>query len=125
MDIVIGINCFFRDVLPDIRSICIHELGNWMYVYPQHFLEDSFLKYIGWSLYDKIADVRLKCLLALLPLFEREEVYNKLELFTNKFKERLVSMVNDKETEVAIKACQLVTNIYRLVLLYHALKCRH
>lgn len=44
----------FRDFLSDIRSVCIHELGQWMQVYPQHFLEDSYLKYIGWSLYDKV-----------------------------------------------------------------------
>jgi len=100
-------------VLPDIRGICISELGAWMLVYPQHFLEDSFLKYIGWSLYDKVADVRLKCLCALMALYEREDGYSKLELFTNKFKDRLVSMVMDKEVEVEIKACQLITCIYR------------
>lgn len=104
----------YRDVVPDIRCICISELGTWMHVYPQHFLEDSFLKYIGWTLHDKIGDVRLKCLCALMPLYEREgEGYSKLELFTTKFKDRLVSMVNDKEVEVAIKSCQLMRSIYR------------
>ncbi|KAJ1347664.1 hypothetical protein KIN20_002787 [Parelaphostrongylus tenuis] len=104
----------YRDVLPDTRSICITELGNWMLVYPDHFLEDSYLKYIGWSLYDKVPDVRLKCISALLPLYDKQDVLVKLELFTNKFKDRLVSMVLDKDTEVAIKACQLMTSIYRV-----------
>ncbi|VDK27481.1 unnamed protein product [Anisakis simplex] len=85
-----------------------------MQVYPEHFLEDSFLKYIGWLLYDKVSDVRHKCILALLPLYERTEVVAKLELFTNKFKDRLVSMVMDKDNEVAMHACQLLTAIYRL-----------
>jgi hypothetical protein len=40
--------------VPDIRSICVTEIGNWMRVYPALFLEDSYLKYIGWTLYDKV-----------------------------------------------------------------------
>ncbi|VDN54670.1 unnamed protein product [Dracunculus medinensis] len=104
----------YRDFLSDIRSVCIHELGQWMQVYPQHFLEDSYLKYIGWSLYDKVSDVRLKCLISLLPLYDRPEVIGKLELFTNKFKDRLVSMVMDKDCEIATRACQLLTGIYRV-----------
>lgn len=43
-----------RDVVADVRCICINELGNWMRVYPAYFLEDSYLKYIGWSLFDKV-----------------------------------------------------------------------
>lgn len=145
----------FSDILPDIRSICINELGQWMQVYPEHFLEDAYLKYIGWTLYDKVwvilftflnryffedffflnfekcstqslllwywteylvfqvSDVRLKCIMALLPLYERLDMVYKLELFTNKFKDRLVSMVMDKDNEVAMRACQLLTAIYR------------
>lgn len=38
----------------------------------------------------------------------------KLELFTHKFKERLVSMVMDKDNDVAIQSCHLMTNIYRV-----------
>ncbi|KAK6742111.1 hypothetical protein RB195_009776 [Necator americanus] len=104
----------YRDVLPDTRSICITELGNWMLVYPDHFLEDSYLKYIGWSLFDKVPDVRLKCISALLPLYDKPDVLVKLELFTNKFKDRLVSMVLDKDNEVGMKTCQLMTSIYRV-----------
>lgn len=57
--------------------------------------------------------MRHKCILALLPLYDRTEVIAKLELFTNKFKDRLVSMVMDKDNEVAMHACQLLTFIYR------------
>ncbi|KAH7709190.1 Cohesin subunit SA-1 [Aphelenchoides avenae] len=102
----------YRDVVPDIRSICVTEIGNWMRVYPALFLEDSYLKYIGWTLYDKQPEVRLKCINSILPLYERIELVDKLQLFTGKFKERLVSMVMDRETEVAIKACRLMTLVY-------------
>ncbi|KAL3985546.1 STAG domain family protein [Acanthocheilonema viteae] len=125
----------YRDVVPDIRSICINELGQWMSIYPDHFLEDSYLKYIGWSLYDKVSDVRLKCILALLPLYSQPHMAQKLELFTNKFKDRLVTMVLDKDSDVAVRACQLLTEIYRIyptaltlkdcVPIYEMVYCNH
>ncbi|KAI6189132.1 SCD domain-containing protein [Aphelenchoides besseyi] len=103
----------YRDTVADIRCICISELGNWMYAYPTLFLEDTYLKYVGWSLYDKVADVRMKCICLLQPLYERPELVSKLELFTSKFKDRIVQMVTDKELDVAVKSCQLLTQIHR------------
>lgn len=43
-----------RDVLPEIRAICIEEIGCWMQTYSASFLTDSYLKYIGWTLHDKV-----------------------------------------------------------------------
>jgi cohesin complex subunit SA-1/2 len=76
----------YRDTVPEIRGICMSELGIWMKRFPQHFLDDSCLKYIGWNLFDKDGDVRLKCLQALQPLYASEKIKGKLELFTSKFK---------------------------------------
>lgn len=59
---MIFINFFFRDTLPEIRSICMAEIGVWMKKFHQNFLDDSYLKYIGWTLHDKVGEVRLKCL---------------------------------------------------------------
>lgn len=50
--------CFFHflsDIIPDIRAICIEEMGIWMRIYPDTFLNDSYLKYLGWMLYDKVS----------------------------------------------------------------------
>ena len=44
----------YRDVVPDIRSISIHELGLWIVKLPSLYLEDSYLKYLGWTLYDRV-----------------------------------------------------------------------
>lgn len=38
------------------------EIGVWMKKFHQNFLDDSYLKYIGWTLHDKVGEVRLKCL---------------------------------------------------------------
>ena len=44
----------YRDTLPEIRSICMQEIGLWMKKFHQNFLDDSYLKYIGWTLHDKV-----------------------------------------------------------------------
>uniref|UniRef100_T1PK51 STAG domain protein n=1 Tax=Musca domestica TaxID=7370 RepID=T1PK51_MUSDO len=104
----------YRDTLPDIRAICMAEIGVWMENYPQNFLDDSYLKYIGWTLHDKVGEVRLRCLQALLPLYDKEELKSKLELFTSKFKDRIVAMTLDKEFEVAVHAVKLVISILKI-----------
>ncbi|KAG8239434.1 hypothetical protein J437_LFUL019065, partial [Ladona fulva] len=103
----------YRDTLPEIRSICMAELGLWMSKYPGHFLTDSYLKYIGWSLNDRVGAVRLNCLQALQPLYDSASHRGKLELFTSKFKSRVVGMRADKEYEVAVEAVKLVTSILK------------
>uniref|UniRef100_A0A1I7V1P6 SCD domain-containing protein n=1 Tax=Caenorhabditis tropicalis TaxID=1561998 RepID=A0A1I7V1P6_9PELO len=102
----------YRDVVSDIRCICIQELGHWMDVYPEHFVDDSYLKYIGWSLFDKVGDVRLHCVRALIPLFEKTLILDKLELFVNKFKERLVSMLLDKDHDTSVETVNLMRHLY-------------
>lgn len=37
----------YRDTLPEIRAICMAEIGIWMKKFHQNFLDDSYLKYIG------------------------------------------------------------------------------
>ncbi|CAN8018103.1 hypothetical protein HPB47_015182 [Ixodes persulcatus] len=103
----------YRDTLPEVRSICMLEIGQWMKKFHQHFLDDSYLKYLGWTLHDKVGDVRLRCLQALLPLYASEELTSKMELFTNKFKDRIVTMTLDKEYEVAVHAAKLVISIHK------------
>lgn len=44
----------YSDVLPEIRSICMEELGLWMKLCSSAFLNDSYLKYIGWMMHDKV-----------------------------------------------------------------------
>uniref|UniRef100_A0A8C8RVQ7 Cohesin subunit SA n=1 Tax=Pelusios castaneus TaxID=367368 RepID=A0A8C8RVQ7_9SAUR len=98
----------YRDVIPEIRAICIEEIGIWMKMYPDTFLNDSYLKYIGWMLYDKHPEVRLKCLLGLQGIYNRKELVSNMDLFTSRFKDRIVSMTLDKDHEVAVQAMKLL-----------------
>lgn len=53
---------------------------------------------------------------ALQPLYASEELKGKLELFTSKFKDRIVAMTLDKEYDVAVQAVRLVISILKWVL---------
>uniref|UniRef100_A0AAR2IM23 Cohesin subunit SA n=1 Tax=Pygocentrus nattereri TaxID=42514 RepID=A0AAR2IM23_PYGNA len=106
----------YRDAIAEIRAICIEEIGVWMKLYSDAFLNDSYLKYVGWTLHDRQGEVRLKCLKALQTLYTNRGLFPKLELFTNRFKDRIVSMTLDKEYDVAVEAIRLVTLI--LLFLY-------
>uniref|UniRef100_A0A3B3CAN2 SCD domain-containing protein n=1 Tax=Oryzias melastigma TaxID=30732 RepID=A0A3B3CAN2_ORYME len=86
-----------RNLLPEIRAICIEELGVWLKEDPEDFLNDGCLKYLGWTLFDKQSAVRLQCVRALQGLYKEEEFIGRLELFTSRFKERMLSMVLDKD----------------------------
>ncbi|XP_016141935.1 cohesin subunit SA-1-like [Sinocyclocheilus grahami] len=97
----------YRDVIPEIRAICMEELTMWMKLYSSVFLNDSYLKYVGWMMHDKQPDVRLKCVLGLQGLYQ-DQSCSKMDLFTIRFKERIISMTLDKDHEVAIQAMRLL-----------------
>ncbi|XP_041949814.1 cohesin subunit SA-2a [Alosa sapidissima] len=99
----------YRDAIAEIRAICIEEIGVWMKMYSDAFLNDSYLKYVGWTLHDKQGEVRLKCLTALQGLYYNRELNSRLELFTSRFKDRIVSMTLDKEYDVAVQGVKLLT----------------
>uniref|UniRef100_A0A673VME7 Cohesin subunit SA n=1 Tax=Salmo trutta TaxID=8032 RepID=A0A673VME7_SALTR len=99
----------YRDAIAEIRAITIEEIGMWMKLYSDAFLNDSYLKYVGWTMHDKQGEVRLKCLTALQGLYYNRELNTRLELFTSRFKDRIVSMTLDKEYDVAVQAIKLLT----------------
>uniref|UniRef100_A0A3Q3W0T0 Cohesin subunit SA n=1 Tax=Mola mola TaxID=94237 RepID=A0A3Q3W0T0_MOLML len=124
----------YRDQLSEIRAISIAELGVWLKMDPDNFLNDKCLKYLGWTLYDKQSPVRLQCVRALQGLYREKEFIGCLELFTSRFKERMLSMVLDKDPDVAVETVNLLlliqqteeglkddecSNIYPLVYISH------
>lgn len=48
-----------RDAIAEIRAICIEEIGVWMKMYSDAFLNDSYLKYVGWTLHDRVRTLNL------------------------------------------------------------------
>ncbi|XP_053505502.1 cohesin subunit SA-3 isoform X1 [Ictalurus furcatus] len=98
----------YRDKVPEIRAVCMEEMGVWLRENPTSFLNDGHLKYLGWMLHDKQASVRLQCVLSLQKLYEEKSFIGRLELFTSRFKERLLNMVLDKDADVAVEAVRLL-----------------
>ncbi|KAB5554165.1 hypothetical protein PHYPO_G00047050 [Pangasianodon hypophthalmus] len=98
----------YRDKVSEIRAVCMEELGVWLRENPASFLNDGHLKYLGWMLHDKQASVRLRCVLSLQKLYEEKSFIGRLELFTSRFKERLLNMVLDKDPDVAVEAVRLL-----------------
>lgn len=98
----------YRDVSPDIRCIAMSSLASWMQSRPDRFLTDTYTKYIGWLLSDKESSVRKCTLDNLSKICRRKSNLQKLSLFLQNFKGRIVQMSRDKGDVVAISAIRLM-----------------
>ncbi|KAL1226305.1 Sister-chromatid cohesion protein 3 [Cardamine amara subsp. amara] len=103
----------YRDIDNDIRMSCIQSLGIWILSYPSLFLQDLYLKYLGWTLNDRNAGVRKASLLALRKLYEMDENVPTLGLFTERFSNRMIEMADDVDMPAAICAIGLVKQLLR------------
>lgn len=103
----------YRDVDSEIRVACISSLGVWIGNYPSLFLQDLYLKYIGWTLNDKVPTVRLSSISALCALYENDDFIPALGLFTERFLDRMVELVEDIDIEVAVKALDLLQQLMK------------
>lgn len=45
----------YRDRIAEIRALCMEELGVWLKGNPATFLNDGYLKYLGWTMHDKVS----------------------------------------------------------------------
>ncbi|KAH0465235.1 hypothetical protein IEQ34_005338 [Dendrobium chrysotoxum] len=107
----------YRDVDSDIRVSCIRSLGIWILSYPSLFLQDLYLKYLGWTLNDKIAAVRKTSVLSLQNLYEVDDNVPSLGLFTERFCNRMIELADDIDISVAVSAIGLLKLLLRHQLL--------
>ncbi|XP_061690801.1 cohesin subunit SA-1-like isoform X1 [Syngnathoides biaculeatus] len=105
----------YRDRVVAIRAACIEELGVWIRTDPEGFLNDGCIKYLGWMLNDKESVVRLQCVRILRLLYQEKGFIGRLELFTSRFKKRILNMVMDKDYEVAVEVVKLLLQIHQSV----------
>ncbi|KAF7329868.1 SCD domain-containing protein [Mycena kentingensis (nom. inval.)] len=82
----------YRDLDPVIRTDCIEALGVWFTKFPAHFLDNHYLKYIGWVLPDAASSVRLAALHALAKVYAQPAYAPQVLHFTERFKPRLLEM---------------------------------
>ena len=63
----------------------------------------------------QVREVRVKCLQSLIGLYGNASLTQDLTLFTQRFKDRIVGMVLDREYDVAVLAVKLLTIIHEFV----------
>lgn len=107
----------YRDVDPEIRMSCIRAIGSWIVSYPSLFLQDLYLKYIGWTLNDKNPAVRKTSITALQNLYEVDDNVPSLGLFTERFCSRMIELADDIDIPVAVSAIGLLKHLLRHQLL--------
>lgn len=93
-----------KDKDGSIREEVVHRFGDWIREYPCLFLYERYLKYIGQSLSDKEAGVRKTAVAALGKCLA--EADDSLDRFVQRFKGRIVEMVDDPKADVVVCALQ-------------------
>jgi len=80
----------------------VHSIGLWFKKYPGHFLDGTYLRYVGWVLSDANTQVRLEAVKSLSGVYENSDYISSLQTFTERFKPRLVEMAT-RDTELAVR----------------------
>ena len=103
----------YRDVDPMIREKCVEKMLSWIETYPEVFLDNAYLRYIGWSLSDKAATVRLASLSAWRAVCSRAEFRPSLTNFVARFKSRLLEVLSrDVDKSCRLQAGQVVDSLF-------------
>ncbi|KAF5348797.1 hypothetical protein D9756_009780 [Leucocoprinus leucothites] len=102
----------YRDLDPNIRAECVRSIGQWFKKYPGHFLNASYLRYVGWVLSDANTHVRLEAVKSLSSVYDQDEYIGNLTHFTERFKPRLLEMAtSDVELSVRVSVIQVLEAI--------------
>ncbi|KAJ5800230.1 uncharacterized protein N7518_002298 [Penicillium psychrosexuale] len=102
----------YRDIDGQIRAECLTALGGWIRTYREIFFEGQYLRYLGWTLADVIAQTRLVALTELLSLYENRDNLAGLHSFTERFRQRIVEMaVQDADVSVRVAAIELLNHL--------------
>lgn len=84
----------YRDIDALLREKCVESIHSWIMTYPEVFLDNAYLRYVGWSLSDKQSQVRLASLEAWKSICSRNEFRPSLTNFVNRFKSRLFEVLS-------------------------------
>ncbi|CAP95095.1 hypothetical protein E8E15_003160 [Penicillium rubens] len=102
----------YRDIDGQIRAECLTALGGWIRTYREIFFEGQYLRYLGWTLADVVAQTRLVALTELLSLYENRDNLAGLHSFTERFRQRIVEIaVQDADISVRMVAIELLNHL--------------
>ncbi|KAF2425743.1 STAG-domain-containing protein [Tothia fuscella] len=99
----------YRDVDAKIRTDCVKALGEWVRLFPDHFFDGPFLRYLGWVLSDTNKETRHEVVKALITLYKDKTMLGGLRTFTERFRARIVEMAtNDSDPTIQVDAVLLL-----------------
>jgi cohesin complex subunit SA-1/2 len=99
----------YRDVDHHIRLDCMQALSDWIMLFPNIYLDGSYLRYFGWTLSDLNASVRLEILKGLLRIYKDNSKLHGVRAFTERFRPRIIEMATrDSDLGVRIMAIELM-----------------
>ena len=93
----------YRDVDPKIRFDCVEALGDWVMLYPDHFLDGIHLRYLGWMLSDPSPLIRMKVVKKLHSIFDDVNKVMGLKTFTERFRKRMVEMAT-RDADISVRS---------------------
>jgi hypothetical protein len=96
-----------------LRTHTVTFLGDLIYDLPSKFLQDKYLKYMGWLLTDPDGAVRLACVKSLHKMYEAESMVKAMELFTTRFLADIVKRTSDTTKAVQLAAMAVVETLCR------------
>lgn len=97
----------YRDRLFDIRIECISYFGDWIVEYPSMFLDNNYLKYVGWLLSDDDPRVRNNAIKVLLKLYGNKNLSPQMDKFSEYYKKRMSQLVMDVDIACSAAAMKL------------------
>lgn len=99
----------YRDVDPRIRTDCVDALGQWMMILPDIFVDNEYLKYLGWMLSDPSGPTRHEVIRQLERIMKKKDLIGTLRHFVERFRTRIVEMAaQDAELSVRVSAIDLL-----------------
>ncbi|CAM43925.1 conserved hypothetical protein [Leishmania braziliensis MHOM/BR/75/M2904] len=103
-----------RDIAPDIRLAGFQALRRWILEFPDEFMTNKYLRYLGMPLHDKRPELRAEALDTILQALARvPDAYSRLHLFLQYFTSRLVELSNDVDLHCAELAIRVVAMMVR------------
>nr|GFA71525.1 hypothetical protein [Tanacetum cinerariifolium] len=106
------VHCY-KVIDPDIRMSGIQSLRAWIVSYPSLFLQDLYLKYLGWTLNVKSVGIRKASILALQDVYNVDDNVSSFVLFTKRFYKRTLDLADDNDISFAVCAISLVKQLLR------------
>ncbi|OLY82158.1 Cohesin subunit psc3 [Smittium mucronatum] len=103
----------YLDVSPDIRTDCVNYLVDWTLKDTPTFLENRFLKYLGWLWNDSDSKVRLAAIDGVRKIVDSStSVASQLSSFFERFGPRLIQLaVADIDPNIISAALKLVLKV--------------